>query len=497
MTKYNFFKIQCTPAYLWISAVLILSACILFGSLIFGSHVWVDEIYTISEISIPYLELLQILTTDVHPPLYFVGLKVFCDIFGYNLIVMHIFSLLAILGMFAIGFFPVRHAFGEKTSLWFMFLCLTMPCMMWYSNEIRMYSWAMFFVTACCLSAIRVFQSGKLSAWICFVLFGIFASYTHNYALIGIGLIVLSLGMYMWLKKREDIKKWILASGIIGVAYIPWFVTLLGQVSGVNDGFWITLNLNTLLGIPFGIFTLHSQFTILNAFFIGFIGIISLYFLYRLFTTKPWTEKEWISLACVLIISLILIFTIGYSIIIQPVVQARYIMTLFGLGLLFFSIMLSSIQNRKLVVIFVCVMIGATGVGYCSNYLYEYNTDMVNAISQIDEKYPPNAIFIYDGGHAFGVMGHYLPERVHLTVATPEGVINHNTVYTKLLNGKAVTPDKISEYLSEEKSIYLIEVNEGEVQPILSDSFNVNFVENISSPLDSNYKLWSIYSVNQ
>lgn len=495
MVKPNFLKIECTKKYIWISTILILSTIILFGSLIFGKHIWLDEIYTISEITVPYLELLQVLTTDVHPPLYFIGLKVFCDIFGYDIIVMHIFSLLAILGMMILGLFPVRHAFGEKTSLFFMFLCLTMPCMMWYSNEIRMYSWAMFFVTACCMSAVRVIQTGKLTAWICFTLSGIAAAYTHNYALMGTGLIALFLGIYLWWKKRDDIKKWILSSTIIGIAYLPWFLILLGQVSDVNDGFWITFSFRSLLEIPSGIFTLHSQFILFNAAFIGFIGLVSLYFMYKLFMTKTWEDKEWIALGCVLVISIILVFTIGYSVIIQPVVQARYIMTLFGLGILFFSIMLSSIQNIKFLVIFICIMIVGTGVGYCSNYIAEYNTDMIDAISLIDETIPQDAIFIYDEGHAFGVVGYYIPQRTHLTVTTAEGVISHNNAYPRLLNGDAVTPENISNILENGYSVYLIETNENEVKPIVSESFSVEKILNISSEADSNYKLWTVYSV--
>ena len=60
-------------------------------SLIFNNNVWFDEAYTLSLIQHNYSEVIEILKSDMHPPLYFISLKFFCEIFGYSILVTKIF----------------------------------------------------------------------------------------------------------------------------------------------------------------------------------------------------------------------------------------------------------------------------------------------------------------------------------------------------------------------------------------------------------------------
>lgn len=53
-------------------------------SLIFNNNVWFDEAYTLSLIQHNYSEVIEILKSDMHPPLYFISLKLFCEIFGFG-----------------------------------------------------------------------------------------------------------------------------------------------------------------------------------------------------------------------------------------------------------------------------------------------------------------------------------------------------------------------------------------------------------------------------
>ena len=62
---------------------IILATLSLFSiSLIFNDNLWFDEAYTLSLIQHSFSEIIKILKTDMHPPLYFISLKVFCEIFG-------------------------------------------------------------------------------------------------------------------------------------------------------------------------------------------------------------------------------------------------------------------------------------------------------------------------------------------------------------------------------------------------------------------------------
>lgn len=61
-------------------------------TLIFNDNIWFDEAYTLSLIQHNYSDIINILKSDMHPPLYFLSLKTFCCIFGYSITATKIFS---------------------------------------------------------------------------------------------------------------------------------------------------------------------------------------------------------------------------------------------------------------------------------------------------------------------------------------------------------------------------------------------------------------------
>ena len=68
----------------------------------------------------------------------------------------------------------------------FVLLMILMPVNQYLGVEIRMYSWAMFFVLACAVYAYEVFQKETLFCYSKMTFFGICAAYTHYYALIAV-----------------------------------------------------------------------------------------------------------------------------------------------------------------------------------------------------------------------------------------------------------------------------------------------------------------------
>lgn len=57
--------------------IMFLCFVIMLVGLLFNDNVWFDETYTLALIRHSYVEMIDILKTDMHPPLYFVGLKFF------------------------------------------------------------------------------------------------------------------------------------------------------------------------------------------------------------------------------------------------------------------------------------------------------------------------------------------------------------------------------------------------------------------------------------
>lgn len=113
----------------------------------FHSNIWFDESYSIGIVRHSFSEIWTIGGNDVHPILYYWMLKVVNIIFGENIIIYRIFSVLGVSILSIIGLTHVKKDFGKNTALLFSFLSLFLPVMLNYALEIRMYSWTILFVT--------------------------------------------------------------------------------------------------------------------------------------------------------------------------------------------------------------------------------------------------------------------------------------------------------------------------------------------------------------
>ena len=224
---------------------------IIFISLsIFHTNQWFDEAYSIGMVTHSVKDIWRIGSTDVHPVLYYLLLHIIELIFGKNIIMFRVFSVvcMAILGI--LGFTHIRKDFGEKVGLLFTTLVYFLPVNLIYAGEIRMYSLAMLLVTLMAIYAYRICKnvdSPNLKNWILFAIFSLSSAYTHYYALMTAGIINIYLLIYLISKSVKE-KKFnknligFIISGLLQVfLYSPWIICLLSQVKEVSKGFWINL----------------------------------------------------------------------------------------------------------------------------------------------------------------------------------------------------------------------------------------------------------------
>ena len=141
--------------------ILIIVLGILFlGITIFHENMWFDESYTVAIVNHSYSEIWEIGGNDVHPIFYYFILKTISLIFGSNILVFRIFSLVPLAILAILGFTHIRKDFGEKCGIIFSFLILFLPEMTRYAGELRMYSWAMLFTSLTAIYAYRLYKQG-------------------------------------------------------------------------------------------------------------------------------------------------------------------------------------------------------------------------------------------------------------------------------------------------------------------------------------------------
>ncbi len=217
-------------------AIIILGAIFLILPA-FHTSLWFDESYSVAIAKHSFADIWTITGNDVHPALYYWALHIIYLIFGNNILLFRLFSVVATIIVGVLGYTHIRKDFGEKTGIFFSFLTFFLPIMTAYSQEIRMYSWAFLIITVTSIYAYRFYRNvkdkndtGKMKNLVIFGIFSICACYIHYYALITTCLINLLLLIFLIRNRKEakiDLRNFLILAGIQVLIYIPWLVFLL------------------------------------------------------------------------------------------------------------------------------------------------------------------------------------------------------------------------------------------------------------------------------
>ena len=268
-----------------------------------------------------------------------------------------------------IDFTKIRKDFGWLVCGIYAICIVSMPNFMYYTLTIRMYSFAMFFVTVTYLIAFDLTKASSFKNWILLTVFVILSFYTHYYAVIGCLIIYLMLLIYFILNNRQQIKYLILSGIVSFLAYIPWIYIILTQINKYHDNYWIQpLYGEQLLRTFWYVFSSNT----FSSMIIGILLVCSLVILIYCFIKD--TNKEKIDFLAICALS-ILIFTIVFglliSIFIMPLFNERYVFPILGIFWLGFSILLAkNYENKKIFAFCLVILLCAS----CINTIYYINS---------------------------------------------------------------------------------------------------------------------------
>jgi len=203
-----------------------------FGLNQFNVSLWGDEAWAATLAVKPVQKIIQIVSHDTSPPLYYLLLHTWMKIFGTSEVIIRLLSfalfLATVLTVFLIG----KHLFDQKTGLIAALLTLTNPFLFNYAFEGRMY--ALLALTST-LSIYFFLKKNRLG----FILSTTAALYTHHFAIF----VVAFEGIWTLAKTRltnlRKIWKNLRDFFLIALLYLPWLFPLYHQTSLVSSGFWL------------------------------------------------------------------------------------------------------------------------------------------------------------------------------------------------------------------------------------------------------------------
>lgn len=232
--------------------VLLVIGTAIFTLFAFNKNIWFDEAYTIGLVRHGVADIFKLHIYDVHPFLYYFLLKIFTFVFGSSLLSMRLFSVIGAVMLSLLGLTHIRRDFGEKVGFWFSFFSVFCASTLYYAEQIRMYSWATFFVALAGIYAYRLGKNDGIKNSALFVLFSVCAAYTHYFALFAVAAVNIVLLVHKI--RQKQLFRWFATAALQIVLYIPGALIFLKQATA-GGASWIKLsfpeNVFDTLAYPF------------------------------------------------------------------------------------------------------------------------------------------------------------------------------------------------------------------------------------------------------
>lgn len=235
---------ETTRSRYWLAALLLVVS---FGAALriikLGAEsLWLDEAYSIQVAHRPLGGIVQEISRDVHPPLYYFALHYWMALFGDSEFVARVLS--AIFGILAIPLVYKISAllFDRATGLFSAILLAWSHFNIEFSQETRMYSLLCLLSLASLYFFLRLLKSGAGPLPVAgYIASTALLAYTHIYGLFIIGAEAFCLLLLAFTSRRvfrQTLWRWLLAQAMILLLFSPWLFVLARQVREHNR-FWI------------------------------------------------------------------------------------------------------------------------------------------------------------------------------------------------------------------------------------------------------------------
>jgi mannosyltransferase len=195
-------------------------------------YYWIDEAISVGISSHPLGQLPHLLREDGSPPLYYLLLHVWMQIFGRGPAATHWLSLIPALITVPVAYWGGASLFGRRTGAYAAVLTAGVPFLTSYAQETRMYSLLLLLSLLVAVTFVHAFVYRSRRYLPAFSLSLAAALYTHNWALF-LGLVTFLAFLYRAGAAPEPRRAlWrdgVIGFGVTALLYLPWVPTLLYQ----------------------------------------------------------------------------------------------------------------------------------------------------------------------------------------------------------------------------------------------------------------------------
>ena len=217
--------------YFVLLIIIIASATRIFG--LTGNGLWLDEITSVRFAKMPFIHMLQSMTHDNHPPVYYSLLHLWISLYQSDFYIRLLSALFGV-GTCVIVYFIGKQYVNEEFGLLSGVLTALSRPQVWASQEARNFIFVCFFIMASIYFFNRILSGNrKALVWIGYILSTSLSIYTFYYAFF----VIFAENIFFLIKtiqKKIRLKEWIMSQIIIVILFLPWIPTFLQQSKRVN-----------------------------------------------------------------------------------------------------------------------------------------------------------------------------------------------------------------------------------------------------------------------
>jgi uncharacterized membrane protein len=216
--------------YLWLLISLVLGLTLLTYQLDAKSF-WCDELFTIHMANNSAKEILSEVAADLHPPLYFLGIRGWTEIVGMSERSLRLLSVLFAISALWFTWQLGIQIVGRRAAQIGVIALACSPLFIEFSRMARYYSMALALGVLATLMFVNGLQRNRQLDWIAYVIACTLLLYTFYLSTT----LILAHGLFLGLSRqvtRSQRRKWLMSILIAFIAFAPWFPVIFeGQMS--------------------------------------------------------------------------------------------------------------------------------------------------------------------------------------------------------------------------------------------------------------------------